>query len=256
MRAAIAAEWLKLRRSRLGWMTALVLGVGVPGLTAGFMAAAGGPADSPVALKVNAMLIGTGWTAYLGMSAQLQSVAMVFGAGLVTAWCFGREFTDRTLGGLFALPTSRPTIAAAKTAVTLVWSALVCLTNITVTCVLAPLAGLTVPSAAVIFNPCLKAVVVGLCAALLATPLAFIASAARGYLPAIAALILIVVITQILSVLGVGGWFPYAAPSLWAGMGGQAAAALITPEQLSLIPLTGAAGIAATIWWWRRMQVA
>jgi ABC-2 type transport system permease protein len=255
MRAALAAEWLKLRRSRLGWMTALVLGVGVPGLTAGFMAAASGPADSPVALKVNAMLIGTGWTAYLGMSAQLQSVAMVFGAGLVTAWCFGREFTDHTLGGLFALPISRPTIAAAKVAVTFVWSALVCLMNITVTCVLAPLAGLTVPSAAVFLNPGLKAVAVGLCAALLATPLAFIASAARGYLPAIAALILIVVITQILSVLGVGGWFPYAAPSLWAGMGGQAAAALISPQQLSLIPLTGAAGIAATIWWWRRMQV-
>jgi len=89
---------------------------------------------------------------------------------------------------------------------------------------------------------------VGLSAALLATPLAFIASAARGYLPAIAALILIVVITQILSVLGVGGWFPYAAPSLWAGMGDQAAAALISPQQLSLVPLTGAAGIAATIW--------
>jgi ABC-2 type transport system permease protein len=108
MRAALAAEWLKLRRSRLGWMTALVLGVGVPGLTAGFMAAASGPADSPLALKVNAMLIGTGWTAYLGISAQLQSVAMVFGAGLVTAWCFGREFTDHTLGGLFALPNRGP----------------------------------------------------------------------------------------------------------------------------------------------------
>jgi hypothetical protein len=48
MRAAFAAEWLKLRRSRLGWMTALVVGLGVPGLTAGFMAAANGLADSPL----------------------------------------------------------------------------------------------------------------------------------------------------------------------------------------------------------------
>ena len=255
MRAALAVEWLKLRRSRLGWTTALVLGVGVPGLTAGFMAAAGGPADSALALKVNAMLIGTGWTAYLGMLAQLQSVAMLLGAGLVTAWCFGREFTDRTLGGLFALPTSRSTIAAAKIVVTLVWSALVCLLNVMVSCVLAPLDGLTVPSAAMFLSPGLKAVAVGLCAALLAILLAFVASAARGYLPAIGGLILIVVITQILSVLGVGGWFPDAAPILWAGMGGQAAAVLITPAQLLLIPLTGAASIAATIWWWRRMQV-
>jgi ABC-2 type transport system permease protein len=96
---------------------------------------------------------------------------------------------------------------------------------------------------------------VGVNGALLAYPLAFIASAARGYLPAVAALILIVVATQILTVIGVGAWVPYAATSLWAGMGGPEAAATIAPQHLALIPLTAAAGVAATLWWWRRMQV-
>jgi hypothetical protein len=80
-------------------------------------------------------------------------------------------------------------------------------------------------------------------------------SAAGGYLPAVAALILIVVATQILTVIGVGAWVPYAATSLWAGMGGPEAAATIAPQHLALIPLTAAAGVAATLWWWRRMQV-
>jgi hypothetical protein len=39
MAAATRVEWLKLRRSRLGWITAAVVGVGVPALTAGFVAA-------------------------------------------------------------------------------------------------------------------------------------------------------------------------------------------------------------------------
>ena len=46
-----------------------------------------------------------------------------------------------------------------------------------------------------------------------------------------------------------------ASTSLWAGMGGPAAAAAIAPHHLALIPLTAAAGIAATLWWWRRMQL-
>ena len=115
IRAAIAMEWLKLRRSRLGWITFTLVGVGCPAITVGFLAAANsGPDDTPIALKVEAMLIGEGWTAYLGMLTQILSVAGVVGAGVVVSWSFGREFTDHTVSGLFALPTSRTAIAGAK----------------------------------------------------------------------------------------------------------------------------------------------
>lgn len=82
------------------------------------------------------------------------------------------------------------------------------------------------------------------------------ATAARGHLPAVAALILIIVGTQILNIVGVGGWISYATASLWSGMGRSNAAAQITPRQLLLVPITGAIGCAATIGWGRRMQVA
>ena len=256
MRAAIRVEWLKLRRSRLSQLTSALIGIGVPALTAGFLAVATrGPADTPLAIKVNAMIVGEGWPAYLGMLAQILSVMSFLGVGFVVAWCFGREFTDHTIIGLYALPTSLATIAAAKYTVLLAWSIALSLVTLAAAFALGPLAGLPAPSADAL-EPAAKVLAVGVNGALLACPLAFIASAARGYLPAVAGLILIVLITQILTVIGVGAWVPYAATSLWAGMGGPAAAAVIAPRHLALIPLTAAAGVASTLWWWRRMQVA
>ncbi len=256
MAAAERVEWLKLRQSRLSWITAAVVGVGVPALTAGFIAAARhGPADAPLAIKVNAMLIGEGWSAYLGLLAQVLSVAMLAGAGIVVSWCFGREFTDHTITSLYALPTSRPRIAAAKFTVVSAWSIGVGLVAIAVAFAVAPVLELP-PLSADAVGPVMKVLIVTVTGTLLALPLAFLASIARGYLPAVTGLILIVVITQILTVIGVGAWFPYASISLWAGMGGATPATLIQPYHLMLIPLTGAAGVAATLWWWRIMEVA
>jgi ABC-2 type transport system permease protein len=141
------------------------------------------------------------------MLAQILSVMSFLGVGFVVAWCFGREFTDHTITGLYALPTSRITIAAAKYVVLLAWSLGLSLITLAAAFALAPLAGLPAPSTDVL-APAAKVLAVGVNGALLAYPLAFIASAARGYLPAVAGLILIVVITQILTVLGVGAWGP------------------------------------------------
>src|SRR5688572_7712116 len=60
------------------------------------------------------MLIGEGWTAYLGMLTQIVSVAALLGTGVAVSWSFGREFTDATLSGLFALPTSASNLAGAQ----------------------------------------------------------------------------------------------------------------------------------------------
>ena len=252
----MSVEWLKLRRSPTAWVTAAVVGLVVPVMTAGFMAAARlGPADRPLALKINAMLIGEGWTAYLGMLAQVLSVAMVMGAGFVGSWSFGREFTDHTIASLFALPTSRATVAAAKFLVLAIWAAVVCAIVLVAAFALAPVAALPLPGVDET-GLALKVLSVGVTGALLSTPMALVASLARGALPAIGVLILIVVATQIITLIGLGSWFPYAAPSLWAGMGGQEAATLIRPVHLALVPVMSALATAATIWRWDRMQIA
>jgi ABC-2 type transport system permease protein len=54
--------------------------------------------------------------------------------------------------------------------------------------------------------------------------------------------------------MGGGAWFPYAAPALWMGMGGQAAASEVSVIQL-LVPLPVAAiAIVATLSWWRHAE--
>jgi ABC-2 type transport system permease protein len=55
----------------------------------------------------------------------------------------------------------------------------------------------------------------------------------------------VVIVTQLVTAVG-GGWFPYAAPALWMGMGGVAAAQEVSAIQLLLL-LPVAAGPS-----WRR----
>jgi ABC-2 type transport system permease protein len=84
----------------------------------------------------------------------------------------------------------------------------------------------------------------------LALPLALAASAGHGYLPAIGAMILLFFFSQVLSVLGLGPWFPWAAPALLSGAAGPQAQNLGAGTYL-LVAVTVAAGIAGVIGWWR-----
>lgn len=45
----------------------------------------------------------------------------LLGFGVALSWTIGREFSDGTITGLFALPVSRPVIALAKLLVHLLW---------------------------------------------------------------------------------------------------------------------------------------
>jgi ABC-2 type transport system permease protein len=64
----------------------------------------------------------------------------------------------------------------------------------------------------------------------------------------------LVVVTQLVTAVGAGAWFPYAAPALWMGMGGAAAASQVSTIQL-LLPLPVAAlAVVATLSWWRRAE--
>lgn len=259
MRTALATEWLKLRRSPVMHTATAVLVFFAPLLSAAFLAASGvatgSPRDTQLAAKVSGMVIGTGWDAYLGLIAQTLSVASLLVVGIAVAWCVGREFTDRTVGSLMALPVSRTAIIGAKLVLMVAWATGACVAAVLVALVAGPVIGLGMPSAGVTLAA-LKTLTVGVLGALLALPVAAVAVIGRGHLPAVAALLGIVVVTQIVTSVGVGGWFPYTAPSLWAGMGGAAAAAAIGPAQLALVLPVAVGGAWATVAAWRRLQLA
>src|SRR5699024_11902253 len=56
---------------------------------------------------------------------QVPACSRLLGFGVVLAWVFGREFTDGTITGLFALPIRLSRIALAKLGVYALWAVLV-----------------------------------------------------------------------------------------------------------------------------------
>ncbi len=259
MRSALAIEWLKVRRARTMWTATAVLVGFTPLLSAAFMAASGAAGgelnDSQLAAKVGGLLVGTGWEGYLGLIAQTASVASLLVVGFATAWSVGREFADRTIGSLMALPVRPGSIAAAKLTVLAGWAVACAVAGVALAVAAGLVIGLGAPDAGVVAGVG-RILAVQLLGTALAAPIAVVATAGRGHLPAVAALVGVIVVTQIVTTVGAGGWFPYAAPSLWVGMGGAEAAAAITATQLLLPVGVGAAGVWATVAAWDRVQLS
>jgi len=255
MRAVVAIEWLKLRRSRVVLTATAVLVFLLPGSAAAFMAAYLSGGDSQFAAKVSTLLNGRSWADYLGLIGQLSSVGALLSVGIVVCWTYGREFSDGTIGNLFALPISRARIAWAKGLVVLCWGVATSILGVLVAVLLGLALSLDATSAAEIAQAATMPIVVATLTTLLAVPLALVASAGRGYLPGVAALLAVVVVTQIVTTLGASPWFPWAAPALWSGLGGPALSAQVTSVQLAMPCLVGALGMSLCAWWWKHCEV-
>src|SRR5262249_24439613 len=84
----------------------------------------------------------------------------------------------------------------------------------------------------------------------LTLPLAWAASAGRGYLPAFGVTILLFFLAQVLSVLGLGPWFPWAVPALLSGAAGPEAQQVGGGTFLVVVAVV-AGGITGVTAWWR-----
>lgn len=251
--AALWTEALKARRSRMPWLTvpAFSLAPVVGGL---FMlileepewARRAGMATPKARLAAGA----ADWPTYFGLLAQATAVGGFVLFGLIAIWVFGREYGDRTIIDLLAVPTSRAAIVGAKFVVVALWSAaLVGLVYGLGLCVGAAI-GLSGWSPALAAGAGARiAATAGLTVALV-TPLPWAASAGRGYLPAVGLMFLLLVLSQIVAALGWGAWFPWSAPALSSGVAGPEAARLGLGSYL-LVAGAGLAGVTGTLAWWR-----
>ncbi|MEO3811538.1 ABC transporter permease [Sphaerisporangium sp. B11E5] len=254
MREALWAETLKVRRSRLPWIT--VLAFTVAALVCGmfmFILADPARARSFGLLGDKAQLSGAiaDWPGYLALLAQAVAVGGLGIYGLIAIWLFGREFSDHTATDLLALPTSRTAVVAAKFTVAAVWALLLALLlaglGLLIGALLA-LPGWTVPVAV---GGVGRIVAAAALAALTTTPLALAAGIGRGYLAAVGVLFALVFAAQVIATLGYGAVFPWSVPGLFAGVAG--------PGQnppglagLALVAATGVAGAVTTAVWWNR----
>lgn len=255
--AAVRVELLKLRRSHTPWITALAFSLValVDGL---FMVILEDPAGARSwgLLGTKAQLtVGVADTATaLGFLAQATGVGGLFIFGLVFVWVFGREFADRTVKDLLALPVPRAAIVAAKFTVAAAWClALAAWTGALGVGVVTVLR-LPGADAGTVGQGLLRLLLTAIMTIALVAPFALLASVARGYLAPIGGILLATFLSQIVAALGHGAYFPWAVPALYGGIAGVHARP--GPIGYLLVALVGLAAVVGTGSWWRRADQA
>ncbi len=246
--AALATEASKAASSRvLRWTTGLLL-ASVTALVTGILAAMTAR-DPQLTAKLGPIADLEGWPALLAVAAQITAAGVMPALGIGLSWLVGREFTEGTITGLFALPVPRWTVALAKLLVYLAWAIAVSILLCVVLLLLGLLLGFGRPDA-IAWQALGRQSALTIFVGLTATPVAWAASLGRGVLPGIATAIGLLVVAQVMAFTGSGAWFPLVTPALWAIDPGG-----VTVGQLALVPsvplLFGGLALLA----WHRLQL-
>ncbi len=250
--AALWAEALKAYRSKVIGLSVAVVTI-LPLVDGLFMLILKNPerAKAMGLISVKAQLVaGTAdWPSFFYVMVMI-GIAVGFLFGFLTAWVFGREFSDRTAKELLALPTSRGTILAAKFVLLAVWTQGLALWIFGLGLVIGlavDIPGGSTNMAAVSFGYFMSIAFMNY---LLMPWVAYTASLGRGYLPPMAWIVFTLASAQLLVVMGWGEWFPWAIPALVAEMAGPKGGS-IGVHSLIMVFAAFAAGLAATFAWWR-----
>jgi ABC-2 type transport system permease protein len=245
---AIAVEARKAIASRVLISSAILLIVGVSAIAAAATAAAHS-GNEQLAAKFGPLAAEGGWPGVLAVAVQVTAAAGLLAFGVGLSWMYGREFAEGTITGLFGLPVARPTLALAKLIVYLMWTVSTAVALTVVVAVTATAVTRRLPDAA---EQATLARLLGLAVmtAALPIPAAWAATLGRGLLPAIATTIGLIAVTQIVVMTGEAGWFPLAAPALWAVLPGT-----VSSAQLLLATTVPAAFTLLTLHSWQRLQL-
>jgi ABC-2 type transport system permease protein len=244
---AIWVELLKARRSKMPLLTAL--GFAMVPLGGGFFMLV--LKDPEMARRVGLisdkarLTISTAdWINYLRFLTMAVGAGGIILFGLIASWVFGREYSDRAVKDLLALPTARSTIVLSKLIVVAAWSVTLTIITCLITWFVGTLLGLPQESPQVFWQTGMTITVAVCLVIALVTPIAFAASAWHGYLPPIGVLLLAMGLAQLTNAAGWGEYFPWSVPALY-----------VQGEPLGMVSyvivlLTSIAGLAGTFFWW------
>ncbi|ACQ78520.1 hypothetical protein Bcav_0255 [Beutenbergia cavernae DSM 12333] len=245
--AAVAVELRKAAASRVPLATAALVTLGTAALVTSLSLAADA-GNQQVLAQLGDLAGAHGWARTTGVAAQIVSAGGALALGIVLSWLVGREFADRTVGALFALPVPRASTALAKLVVHAAFTVGLAVATPAALAVVGLAIGDGVPDAGAWQDLGRLAALILLTGAVV-VPAGWVATLGRGLLSGVAATIGIVVVAQVAVVAGTGAWFPFAAPALWA-MGMTTAVA-----PLGVTLAVAAVFAALTMRSWRRLQL-
>ena len=252
--SALWAETLKARRSKVPLFTTLGFLI-LPLVSGLFMIILKDPerAKDLGIISVKAQLVGgvADWPSFFGMLKMGIGIVGLILFAIITAWVFGREFSDHTVKELLALPTTRRTIVSAKFVLVFLW--LMGLALFIFVIALGIGAAIDIPG----WSPSLawlsfwSLLLIAFLTVMLMPVVAWIASGGRGYLPPLGWAFLSMVLAQIATVMGWGEWFPWAIPGLLSDFSGTQSEPLGIQSYLMVL-MVFLIGVAATFVWWQK----
>ena len=246
----VSTELLKSQKSKVMWIISLAFTI-LPIMAGFFMFVLKEPvfAQKSGLLGAKAQLAGTAdWPSYLNLLAQGIAIGGLFVFGFMFSWIFGREYTERTVKDLLALPFSRTYIPIAKFITVVIWSFLVSIWVIGFGFIIGHVIGLEQWSIGAWEHGLYVLVITSLLTILVSTPVALFACFGKGYLAPLGFVIITIILAQIISAVGYGSFFPWAVPALFSNI------IVETPLDVSsflLLIFTGLIGILSTLSFWR-----
>ncbi len=244
---AIWVEFLKARRSKMPLFTALGFAM-VPFGGGFFMIVLKDPEMARrvglISAKAQLTMGAADWPSYLRFLTLGVGVGGIILFGIITSWVFGREYSDRTVKDLLALPTSRSAIVLSKCIVVAIWSAAVTVITCLITFCIGTALGLPPVPPHIFWQSGINISVAACLTIALTTPIAFFASAWHGYLPPIGIMIFAMVLAQFTNAAGWGEYFPWSIPALYVEGNGLSMASFV------IVLLTSIAGLVSTFIWW------
>jgi len=249
---AVSVESKKFFRSKVPFITMLVL-LMIPFVGGLFMYILKDPenAQNMGIISAKAQLAGSAdWPSFFGLIAQAVSIGGLMAFGFVTSWIFGREFSDRTVKDLLALPIRREYIVISKFIVIFVWCLLLSILVFLLAIVIGFQVDIPGYSTEILKQGTLVFFICSILTLLLSAPVGFFATIGKGYLSPLGYVIFTMIIAQIIATTGYGQYIPWSIPAIASGIDGSGSIN-IEPISYVIVIFTTLAGIIGTALWWR-----
>lgn len=254
LNATLVSEFMKLRRSKILWITILLF-IFIPFMMSLMFLLQKHPEISQklgiIGTKASMLRLGKAdWPTYLGFLTQVMAGIGLMGFGFVSSWVFGREYADRTIKDILALPVLRTYIVVAKLIVVATWCLMLILVFFISGIAFGQLINISGWVSEIIVEYAMTFLITSVLTILLCTPVAFFASYSRGYLLPMGFVVLTLIMANFIGLIGLGPYFPWAIPGLYSVPSGTEGMQLNGISYIILL-FTSILGLSGTIAWWR-----
>lgn len=215
---AFIVELIKTRKSKILFVTMIVFAI-IPLMMGLMLFVARNPeiAGKLGMIGTKAKMFGENdWPGYFSLLNQVMSSLGLIGFGFVTTWVFGREYLDRTMKDILALPVPRSSIVMAK----FMTSFLCCIILTLILFIFGIFIGLAMKlpswSTPDFAHFTKNFFISALLTLMLCSPIAFLSGYSRGIIAPLGFVILTMIMAQFIGLIGLGPYFPWAIPGLFA----------------------------------------